>query len=115
MKATALFAAATLAILALAGWIFRLVYESAADRRAIWTSAVVAMVVQLVAFVVARRIARTNVMAGWGLGVLLRLLCLGVYALVIVKALALPSAAALVSLATFFFLSTLVEPLLLNV
>jgi hypothetical protein len=38
-----------------------------------------------------------------------------VYALVVVQALGLSATPALVSLATFFFLSTLVEPLLLNV
>jgi hypothetical protein len=45
----------------------------------------------------------------------LRFLVLGVYALVVVKALGLPVEPALVSLAAFFFLSSLVEPLLLNV
>jgi hypothetical protein len=38
-----------------------------------------------------------------------------VYALVIVPALGVLATPALLSLATFFFLSTLVEPLLLNV
>jgi hypothetical protein len=52
-------------------------------------------------------------MVGWGLGALLRLITLAVYALVFVNALALPATAALISLATFFFLSTLVEPLVL--
>jgi hypothetical protein len=47
-------------------------------------------------------------------GAVLRFLVLGVYALVFVETLALPSVAALVSLAAFFFLSTLIEPLLLK-
>ncbi len=115
MKATALFAAASLAIAGGAGWLLSLLYRAPAERRAIWVSAAVAVVVQLFGFAVARLVARTNVIAGWGLGALLRIVTLVVYALVIVNAFGLPSAAALVSLATFFFLSTLVEPLLLNV
>ena len=115
MRATALFAAVSVAITALAGWLLALVYRTPAERRAIWVSAGVAVVVQLFAFAIARLVARTNVMAGWGLGALMRIVTLAVYALVIVKAFGLPSGAALISLATFFFLSTLVEPLLLNV
>ena len=114
MRATAMFAAASLAITAVSGWLLSFVYQNAAERRAIWISAGIAMVVQLFAFAVARLVARKNVMAGWGLGALLRIVTLTVYALVIVRAFGLPSAAALLSLATFFFLSTLVEPLLLN-
>ena len=44
----------------------------------------------------------------------MRLMALAAYALVVTRALGLPSAAALVSLAAFFFLSTVVEPLLLK-
>jgi hypothetical protein len=44
----------------------------------------------------------------------MRFAVLGVYALVFVKALGLPSGAALISLAAFFFISTLIEPLLLQ-
>ena len=114
MRATALFAAASLAITAASGWLLSIMYRSPAERRAIWISAGIAMVVQLFAFAVAKLVARKNLMAGWGLCALLRIITLTIYALVIVKAFGLPSAAALLSLATFFFLSTLVEPLLLN-
>ena len=78
-------------------------------------SGVVAVAVQLLGFAVLRMTARQNRIAAWGLGALLRFLVLGVYALVLVKALGLAGEPALVSLAAFFFLSTLVEPLLLNV
>jgi hypothetical protein len=73
-------------------------------------SAVVALAAQLAAFVVARHAAGDNVIAGWGLGVGLRFIVLGVYAFVVVGALGLPESAALLSLVTFLFVSTLVEP-----
>jgi hypothetical protein len=114
MKPVALFAAATLALIALAGWALTFVYESPAAARAVWTSAAVAFAVQVIAFAIVKLSAKTNVIAGWGVGAILRFLVLGVYALVVVKALGLPSTAALVSLAAFFFLSTLIEPLLLK-
>ena len=114
MRAFALFTAATAAILAGAGGLLALVYRTGAERHALWVSAGVAMGVQLFAFAIARLTLRTNVIAGWGLGALLRMVALGVYALVVVNALGLVSGAALISLATFFFLTTLIEPLLLQ-
>lgn len=114
MKAIALFAAVSLAIIVAVGGIMSLVYTGPGDHRAIGISAAIAFVVQMFAFAIARLVARENVIAGWGVGALMRMVVLGVYALVIVKALALPVGPALLSLAAFFFLSTLVEPLLLN-
>lgn len=114
MKSIAIFAALSLAIIAVVGGVMSLIYPTPDDRRAIVISGAIAFVVQMFAFSVARLVARENVIAGWGVGALMRMLALGVYALVIVEAFALPLAPALVSLAAFFFLSTLVEPLLLN-
>jgi hypothetical protein len=115
VKAFALFALALVAIVAAGGWLLSLIWPSADAARAVTASAVVAVVVQLLGFAVLRMTAREHRIAAWGLGALMRLLVLGVYALVLVKALGLPGEPALVSLAAFFFLSTLVEPLLLNV
>ena len=70
--------------------------------------------VQVLSFAIVKLSAKTNVMAGWGVGAILRFVVLGVYALVVVKALGLHSGAALLSLVAFFFLSTLLEPLLLK-
>jgi hypothetical protein len=53
-------------------------------------------------------------MAAWGAGSLVRLLTLVVYALLVVKTFGLSPAPALLSMAVFFFLSTLVEPLFLR-
>jgi hypothetical protein len=115
MKAIALFAAITLVVVVLGGWLFGLIYTGPEASRAVWTSAAVAFVVQLFGFAVVRLAARSNPIAGWGLGALLRFGVLAVYGLVVVGALGLASGPALLSLAAFFFVSTLVEPLLLNV
>jgi len=113
-KPIGLFAALSLVLIALAAWVMTFMYESPDAARAVWTSAAVAFSVQVIAFAIVKRFAKTNVMAGWGVGAILRFLVLGVYALVFVKVLGLPSGAALISLAAFFFLSTLIEPLLLK-
>ena len=114
MKSVALFALILIALVAGAGWIIGLKFASPAEHRAIWTSAVVAVAVQLVAFAALRLASREQMFAAWGLGAIVRLLVLAAYGLVVAGALGLPSAAALVSLAAFFFLSTVVEPLLLK-
>jgi hypothetical protein len=115
VRALLLFAVSTALILLVAGALLGLVFPSPAERHAIWVSAAVAAVVQLFAFGVVRLAARDNVIAGWGIGALARMVVLMVYALVLVEALGLVSGAALISLATFFFLTTLIEPLLLKV
>ena len=109
-----MFAGITLVLIAVMAWVMTFVFQSPDASRAVWISAAVAFSVQLIAFAIVKLSAKTNVIAGWGLGAILRFLVLGVYALVFVKALGLPSGAALVSLAAFFFLSTLIEPLLLK-
>jgi len=115
VKGVALFAAATALIVGVGGWVFTLVYPTTEGQRAVLASALVAIVVQLVGFVILRRAKRSHAIAAWGVGMLLRFGVLSVYALVVTKIFTLASAPALLSLATFFFLSTLVEPLLLNV
>ena len=114
MRPIAIFAGISLAIIAVVGGIMGMMYDTPDDRRAIVISGVIAFVVQMFAFSIARMVSRENIIAGWGLGALMRMLALGVYAIVLVRVLGLPSAPALLSLAAFFFLSTLVEPLLLN-
>ena len=114
MRAWIAFAASTAVIVAGAGALLALAFTSDAERHAIWVSAWIAAGVQLFAFAIARLTMRTNVIAGWGLGALLRMAALAVYAVVFIKLLGLASGAALISLATFFFLTTLIEPLLLK-
>lgn len=113
MKRVLAFAAVAAALTASSAAIMTIVWSTPAEERAIWLSAAIAFVVQMLAFGIVTVMKRDQVIVGWGLGALMRLVTLSVYALVFVKALGLPSTAALVSLAMFFFLSTLVEPLLL--
>ena len=113
MKRLLAFAAVAAALTASTAAIMTIVWSSPAEERAIWLSAAIAFVVQMLAFGVATIVRRDQVIVGWGLGALMRLVTLSVYALVFVHPLGLPATAALVSLAMFFFLSTLVEPLLL--
>ena len=114
MKSLGLFAVASLVLIGLAAGVMIFFYKSPDAARAVWTSAAIAFAVQVVAFAIVKLAAKENVMAGWGIGAIIRFVVLGVYALVIVKALGLNSGAALVSLVAFFFVSTLLEPLLLK-
>ena len=90
MRATAFYAATTLAVVALGGWLLGLHYASPAERRAVWTSAASAAGAALC-------------MAAVGV--------LGFSA----RSLGLPLEAALVSLASFLFVTEIIEPLLLRV
>jgi hypothetical protein len=103
---------ALVAILSIAtvAWLLTIAFAGPRDAAAIRLSAIVAIVVQLVAFAVTKGMSKRHLIAGWGVGSLLRFLTLLVYALVAVKVLGLPPVAALVSLAAFLFLSTLIEP-----
>jgi hypothetical protein len=85
MKASLRFGLVALAVTLVAGSVFWLLWRDAESRRAVALSALTAVVVQLAA-----------------------------YAFLVVGALGLPQAVALISLATFLFLSTLLEPLLLK-
>jgi hypothetical protein len=109
------FAAACAATIGAAWAIGVLMFTDPAVRRALHIAAAVGFVIQMVAFLVAREMARRgNVIAGWGIGVALRFGALAIFALVAVPRLGLPLAASLVGLATFLFISTLIEPLFLK-
>jgi hypothetical protein len=114
VRSWALYACTAVVSIAAVGWLLMLGFRGPGDAAAIRLSAIVAIVVQLVAFAVTMAIAQRHLIAGWGVGSLLRFLTLVVYALLTVKVLGLPPVAALVSLATFLFLSTLIEPLFLR-
>ena len=113
-KGWALYAATTVALIAVVGWLLTLAFTGPGDAAAVRLSAVVAVVIQLAAFAVTKAIVPRNLIAGWGAGSLLRFLTLVIYALLAVRVLGVPPVAALVSLATFLFLSTLIEPLFLR-
>lgn len=113
-RAIALFAAASLAVIALGGAILAAFYRSPLERKAILVSAAIAFAVQLLAFTVVRLVGREHVVAAWGIGAILRFAMLVVHALLLAPAFGLPPAAALVSFAVFLFASTLLEPLFLK-
>jgi hypothetical protein len=114
VKQLAIYAIASAALIAGVGWLLTFAFPTASDRHALIVSAMVAYVVQLLSFTVARVWAATNVVAGWGMGMLIRFIVLAIYAFVGSRVLGLPVAAALVSLAAFFFVSTVIEPVLLK-
>ena len=114
MKAMARFSILLVALIAVTGWILSLVYTTAADRHAVLVSAILAGVVQLIAFAFVEFMRRSNAMlAGWGMGIALRMISLILYAIVFAKALNLPLSAALMSFAVFLFVSMLLESLLI--
>ena len=113
MKALVLYAAITVALVALLGWLFGLHYAAPAERRALWTSGAIAVVLQVAAFAVARAMAKRNVVAGWGIGAALCIAAVILFGFA-ARGLGLPVEAALLSLATFLFVTELVEPLLLK-
>jgi hypothetical protein len=114
LRGVLLYSALMIAVVGLVGWLLTLAFRGGANASAIRTSAIVAVVVQVAAFAVTKSLAATNVVAAWGAGALVRLLTLMVYALLAVKVLGLAPVAALLSIAVFFFLSTLLEPLFLR-
>ena len=83
--------------------------------RAIYASAWLAVAVQCMTFAIARVVARAQVMAGWALGMILRFATVAFWAFLGIKAMGIVAGPALLSLVIFFFVSTLVEPLFLNV
>ncbi|MFY7920977.1 MAG: hypothetical protein ACOVSI_01050 [Gemmatimonas sp.] len=92
----------------------RFVWTDAASVQSVQASAWLAVAVQTFTFAIARLVARQQVIAGWGVGVLLRFASVAFWAFLGIKALGLVEGPALLSLVLFYFVSTLVEPLFLN-
>jgi hypothetical protein len=114
LRTLLLYVGLTVALVALVAWLLTLAFRGGADAIAIRTSAIVAVIVQVAAFGVTKSLAGSNVMAAWGAGALVRLLAMIIYGLLAVKVLGLAPIAALLSIALFFFLSTLLEPFFLR-
>jgi hypothetical protein len=115
VRATALFGAAQVVVLVLVGWLLAVFFRAPGDVAAIVAAGWVAMGVQLLTFAIARLVAREQVIAAWGLGVLVRFAVVALWALVLVPAFGLAATPALISLVSFFFVSTVVEPFFLNI
>ncbi len=114
MKRTGLFAAAAGIAILIAGALLLLVFPGSGAATAIVSSAAIALLVQLVAFTILRRMRGQGVLIGWGLGSLLRLGTLAVYGFAAVRLLGFPATPALLSLATFLFVTMLLEPMMLE-
>jgi hypothetical protein len=113
VKSWALYAAGCVVAIALVGaiaWVF----TSAAGQQTILASAVIALAVQVTSFTVARLLQPRHLLLGWGLGSALRLVALVIYALVVAKLWRAPLTPALLSLATFLFVTTIFEPVFLK-
>jgi hypothetical protein len=114
VKRSAVFAAACLGTVAVLAGVLLFVFRDPGERRAVMIGAAIAVAVQLAAFAVARAFVRRNVMAGWGLGIAVRFVAFAVWALVLVGWLGLPDSAALLSMACYLFVTTLIEPFFLK-
>ncbi len=106
---------AVTALITLGGaWAILALHGDAGIDRTIWISAVLALVVQVGAFMVIWPIVTKNPVAGWGVGSLIRFASLLLYAFVGVKLLGLASGPALLSFVGFLFVTMLVEPFFLK-
>ena len=114
MKPVGAYGAILLGIVALVGWLYSLPFPGPGAARAIRLSGAVAVVVQLGGFIALRRVRRERILVAWGALAVIRLLSTIAYAVIAAKVLRIPLFPAVLSLATFFFLSTLIEPLLLR-
>jgi hypothetical protein len=114
VKRVGVFAAACLATVAGVGAVLYFVFRDPGERRALAIGAAVAVVVQLAAFAVARAFVRRNAMAGWGLGIAVRFVAFALWALLLVGWLGLPGSAALLGMACYLFVTTLIEPFFLK-
>lgn len=113
MRGFAEYVAACLVISALIGaiaWAF----TGPAGRQAVLVSASLAVAVQMIAFAIARLMQPRHLLLGWGLGSVLRLVTLVLYALVVARLWRAPMTPALLSFAACLFATTVVEPVFLR-
>lgn len=112
------YVAAIFTVVLVLGALLGLVFRGPGDWAAIVVSGLVALVVQPLASVLGRRVGGAgvtqNMTARMGLGALVRLFTLIAYAVVMAAAVRLPITAALVSLAAFYFATSVIEPLLIK-
>ncbi len=115
LRAVGLFAAAQVVLLLLVGVLLSRLFRVPGDLSAIMAAGWVALAVQVLTFAIVRLVGHEQVIAAWGLGVLVRFAVVAVWAFLLVPALGLAATPALIALVSFFFVSTVVEPLFLNI
>lgn len=113
MRGFAEYAASCLVIVALVGAIAS-AFTGAAGRQTVLASACLAFAVQMIAFAIARLLQPRHLLLGWGLGSVLRLVMLVLYAIVVAKLWRAPITPALLSFVACLFATTVVEPVFLR-
>jgi hypothetical protein len=113
VKPFAFYGATCVAIVAVIG-AAALALSGSAAREAVLASAALAVVIQLVAFAVARLLQPRHMLLGWGLGSMMRLVALVLYAVIVAKLWGAPMMPAMLSFAAFLFATTVVEPIFLK-
>jgi hypothetical protein len=108
------FAVASFALIGLLAAGLTFLFRGPGDSTAIWISAGLGWVTQLAAFPAVRKLTASNLAVGWGIGTLVRFGTLLAYALIAAFVLKLSMTPALVSLALFYFVSMVIEPLFLR-
>lgn len=101
---------AGIGLVGLVGWAM----TDAAGRKTVLVSGAVAIVVQMSAFALARGLRHRQLMLGWGLGSVLRVIALVLYAVIAVGPWRAPAAPALLSFVGMLFVTTVVEPIFLT-
>lgn len=114
MKKFTGFMAVTVAIVCVGAWVIARAVPGQDVARSVRASAITVVIVQAMTFSIARMMQPVNLMAGWGFGMLLRMLTLVMFGFFGVKALGLSLQPALLSMAGFFFVSTVIEPVFLK-
>jgi hypothetical protein len=109
-----MFAAFAAVVIFGGAWGITVLKPGAEIAKAVWSSAVIAFGVQSISFAIAKPFVATNLVAGWGLGSLLRFAVVMLHAFVGIPALGLASGPALLSLVGFLFVTMIVEPLFLQ-
>ncbi len=97
-------------ITGLVAWAF----TDQAGRQTVLASGALAVVVQMAAFSVARTLHEKQLLLGWGLGSLIRLIALVLYAVVVARLWQAPITPALLSFAGMLFVTTVLEPIFLK-
>ena len=111
--ATSRYAAASIVAIVLAGWLLSMAFSVAGAARALLLGGVVAAVVQVGAFALARGMPLQSRIAGWGAGAGICLLTLIVFGFV-ARATGMPAEPALLGMATYLFATELIEPFFLK-
>jgi hypothetical protein len=117
-RALGFFAAVSAALIVIATVVLRTYFTTVVEHRAMLVSAGLAFAVQLGSYAFLRparsgRGAPGELLLRWGIGAVMRLMVLVLYA-PLARIMFLSLDAALVSLVTFFFMTMMAEPLLLE-